>query len=107
MDYATLEPSAEVAERQNDYKPNEPVDKWGHKVDAWEVQTTGEELADALWEYAAGLVVCNKGGCDNVPFVLPWYGYTPGGGMIKPPGHIPEHFIFRYCRQIKKNDAAW
>lgn len=65
-----------------------------------------EKFADAPCEYVVDRFVRHVSEGGNVRYVVHWYDYTPAENTVEPPETIPEHFITRYWRQRRKNDAA-
>lgn len=105
IDRAALAALAPIAERQNVYMQNKPVDKQGNKIDQDEEQSTAEELVDTHLKYAVGLIVFHVVEGENVLYFVHWYGYTPVDDVDRLHEHILEHLIPQYWRRIRKNDA--
>lgn len=59
--------------------------------------------AEAIQEYAAVRIVRHFGKGRNIKFVVWWYGYTAADDTAKLPENIPEHFISRHWRRMKKS----
>lgn len=100
-----MESSAKIAERQNEYTRNDPVNKRDDVIEGREEPNTAEP-DDAPREYRVTRIVRHISEGDNVRFVVRWYGYTSADDTVKPPEHIFEHLITRYWRRVMRNEVA-
>lgn len=64
------------------------------------------ESAELTLEYMVGRLVVQTGKATNIKYVVRSYGYKYGYDIVKPPIHIPEHYITSFWRWKSEKDAV-
>lgn len=64
-----------------------------------------ENVASAPQQYAVNGIVFDVGKGNNIKYIVRWYGYSPDDNKVEPPAHIPERYITRFLRWVRKQDA--
>lgn len=103
MDRATLALLTKSKERHDKHAPNDHVDIQDDDLDADRGHSIGGKLPDTRREYTVDSIECHFGDCDNVRYIVRWYGYAPADDIVERYENILEHCITPHERSVHKN----
>lgn len=99
-------PSTKHAPHQDKFALTNTNDERHGNDAADEGQTTTDELAEMLRDYAVECVVHHTGKGTKDIYVIPLCSFTPAADSVKPPKLVPKHFITPYWLWNQKKDAG-